>query len=201
MLPPHRSLRALFWSNEMKSKGRTTQIDARSRRDAGFSLIELLIVVAIILIIAAIAVPNLLRSRQSANQAAAVANIRTISTASVSYWVTYSNGYPPSLPSLGGTAVTSNCNLAVLVDPILTTAPFIKTGFQFAYAGQQGNVPIVTPGCTLAGFNGYVVSATPTNLGVTGLLSYCSCEPGVIHYDPQGQTAATEAACNLLPTL
>jgi len=82
----------------------------------GFSLIELLIVVAIILIIAAIAIPNLLRSKMAANQASAVANLRTMTTASVSYWVTYSNGYPPSLATLGGTGTTATCDAAILVD-------------------------------------------------------------------------------------
>jgi prepilin-type N-terminal cleavage/methylation domain-containing protein len=184
----------------MSFTDRTAQIDG-SRRDRGFSLIELLIVVAIILIIAAIAIPNLLRSRQSANQASAVANIRTISTASVSYWVSYSNGYPPSLATLGGSGNTATCDAALLVDSVITAPPYQKTGFQFAYAGQAGPVPNPPTGCANPGFNGYLATATPINLGVTGLLSYCSCEPGIIHYDPQGQTPADETSCNSLPTL
>jgi type IV pilus assembly protein PilA len=175
----------------------------RARRMAhnGFSLIELLIVVAIILIIAAIAIPNLLRSRQSANQASAVANLRTISTASVSYWVTYSNGYPPSLASLGGpSSAAATCNQAILVDEVLTTAPSQKSGYQYAFVGQQGNVALPPAGC-VPGFLGYLATATPITMGVTGNISYCSSEPGIIHNDTTGATPPDEATCNALPTL
>lgn len=172
----------------------------RGACETGFSLIELLIVVAIILIIAAIAIPNLLRSRQAANQAAAVANVRTITTAAVSYWVTYSNGYPPSLAALGGTIVPATCKQAILIDEVIATAPGQENGYQYAYAGEQGNVANPPPGCT-PGFNGYVVSAVPLVLGTTGLISYCSTEPGIIHYDAAGGTIANGPACATLPTL
>ena len=75
-------------------------------------MIEILIVVAIILIIAAIAIPNLLRARMAANQAAAVSDIRTITSAAIVYSSTYSNGLPPSLAAMGGVGV-ANCNGAI----------------------------------------------------------------------------------------
>lgn len=166
----------------------------------GFSLIELLIVVAIILIIAAIAIPNLLRSRQSANQASAVANLRTVSTAAVSYWVTYGNGYPADLPTLGGLGPGATCNAAVLIDESIATAPNQKSGYQYALNGDQGNVTNPPPACA-PGFVGYLATAVPLVLGTTGNISYCSSEPGIIHYDTSGVVAATSAVCDALPTL
>ena len=71
------------------------------KREKGFSLIELLIVVAIILIIAAIAIPNLLRSRMAANEASAVGSIRTMNTAAITFSSIYGDGFPPSLATIG----------------------------------------------------------------------------------------------------
>jgi prepilin-type N-terminal cleavage/methylation domain-containing protein len=173
----------------------------RSPNHRGFSLIELLIVVAIILIIAAIAIPSMLKSKMDANQAAAVANLRTISTASVSYWVTYSNGYPPSIGALGGSnGNPATCNLAILIDEVIASAPNQKSGYQFAYAGDQGNVASVPPGCT-PGYVGYLATATPLSIGLTGNNSYCTDEPGVLHYDTTGAAAASAATCDALPVI
>jgi type IV pilus assembly protein PilA len=171
------------------------------RTSSGFSLIELLIVVAIILIIAAIAIPNLLRSRMSANQASAVANLRTVSTAAVSYWVTYSNGYPPSLAALGGVGAVATCDAAILVDETVTSPPYQKSGYQFAYAGDQGNVALVPPSCSNPGFIGYLATATPITNHVSGNISYCSSEPGIIHFDTTGVVAPDAPTCSNLPTL
>ena len=165
----------------------------------GFSLIELLIVVAIILIIAAIAIPNLLRARIAANQAAAVATVRIIATASVNYSTAYNNGYAPSLTALGG-AGAPNCNNAVLIDPLLGAAPNDKSGFQFGYSGTGGNVSNPPGGCT-PGFVGYLLTASPIVTNITGSLSYCSTEQGIIYYNTTGLIAASVAACTALPNL
>src|SRR6267154_5669602 len=87
----------------------------------GFSLIELLIVVAIILIIAAIAIPNLLRSRIAANEASATATLRTLNTSEVTYASTYNSGFTDNLNKLGtpGSANQPSANYADLVDPVL----------------------------------------------------------------------------------
>jgi type IV pilus assembly protein PilA len=166
----------------------------------GFSLIELLIVVAIILIIAAIAIPNLLRARMAANQASGVANIRTITSAAIVYSSTYQNGLPPTLTALGGIGV-ANCNGAILLDDTLTTPPFHKSGYAYDY--QPQGAPIANPpaSCGAPGFNEFLTTAVPVALGNTGQTSYCSDEPGVIRFDPLGAKAASLAACQALPPL
>jgi prepilin-type N-terminal cleavage/methylation domain-containing protein len=166
----------------------------------GFSLIELLIVIAIILIIAAIAIPNLIQARISANEAAAASSIRTITTAAVVYSTTYLNGYPPAITTLGPPAGgQATCDNADLIDPILSAAPFQKSGYTYTYAGS-GPVP-VAGGCAAPGFNAYLVTAVPMIAGFTGNQSFCSDEPGVIHYNTNGTAIASSGACVALPTL
>jgi len=93
------------------------------RKQKGFSLIELLIVVSIILIIAAIAIPNLLRARMAANESSAVASIRTINTAEVTYNTAYPTvGYAPALVNLGGAlgvACVPSSTTGCIVDAVL----------------------------------------------------------------------------------
>jgi type IV pilus assembly protein PilA len=175
---------------------RNKRVKAEER---GFSLIELLIVVAIILIIAAIAIPNLLKSRMAANEAAAAENLRTITTASVIYNSTYGNGFPPSLPTLGAIAGSpATCDAADLIDPILTAVPSQKSGYSFIYTGQNGTIPNKPITCGMAGYNGYLAAAVPIAVGITGQRSFCSDTPGVIHFDTTGNAIPTPAACDAL---
>jgi type IV pilus assembly protein PilA len=169
---------------------------------SGFTLIELLIVVAIILIIAAIAIPNLLRSRMAANEAAAIENLRAITTASVVYNATWSNGYPPALTALGGVSgAAATCDQAILLDSLLANSPSQASGYVFSYAGQDGNFTNSPSNCGAPGFNGYFVTGVPIVTGTTGQRSFCSDTPGVIHFDPGGSAIASVASCDALPTL
>ncbi|MGA8304773.1 MAG: prepilin-type N-terminal cleavage/methylation domain-containing protein [Candidatus Acidiferrales bacterium] len=166
----------------------------------GFSLIELLIVVAIILIIAAIAIPNLLRARMAANQASAVSNIRTITSAAIVYSSTYDNALPPSITVLGGVA-PANCDGAILLDEVLTTPPSHKSGYIYDYQPQGAPITNQPPSCSSPGFNEYLATAVPIVIGTTGESSYCSDEPGVIRIDPSGAKAGSLAACQALTPL
>lgn len=173
--------------------------DASSR---GFSLIELLIVVAIILVIVAIAVPNYLRARMSANEAAAASYVRTITTASVVYSSTYDNGFPPSLAVLGPPAGGGNnatCDTANLIDEVVAAGQ--KSGYGYAMSGVGAPQGTTGPTCSNPGYNNYLVTAVPLSPGYTGQRSFCSDEPASLHYDITGKAASTTTACESLPAL
>jgi type IV pilus assembly protein PilA len=144
------------------------------RMQRGFSLIELLIVVAIILIIAAIAIPSLLGARIQANEASAVATLRTLNTAQQNYQIAYGT-YADNLAKLGGNPMAPSPANAGLVDWILgcPNQPCPKSGFQFSIVNPVG-APIVTA---------YDLIATPVDTS-TGRRSFCSDQLSVIMFDP-----------------
>ncbi len=165
------------------------------KKQKGFSLIELLIVVAIILIIAAIAIPNLLRSRMAANEASAVGSVRTMNTAAITFSSTYGDGFPPNITSIGTTGTVVSCQNAELIDSVLTTGQ--KSGYNFALiAGTvvvvAANVPA---GCTAGYTDGYVVTATPVTVGTTGQRAFCSDATGVIRFSPTGAATTASPLC------
>lgn len=177
------------------------------KNQKGFSLIELLIVVAIILIIAAIAIPNLLRSKMAANEASAVGSIRTIVTAAITYNATYGNQFPPTLAALGPAAAVG-CNNAGLLDPLLSgTVPASatpqKSGYTFQYKPTGAATNPVPASCGAAGSAGFVIAAKPITQGTTGNRDFCADETGVLYDDPTGAAGweTTEAGCEALSPL
>jgi prepilin-type N-terminal cleavage/methylation domain-containing protein len=162
------------------------------RRQRGFSLIELLIVVAIILIIAAIAIPNLQRAKMTANEAAAVQSMRSIFTSEAAYLAQGWNnptavGFTAALPDLGSSAgcnppsATSACQLDDIIANATTPAKG-KSGYYFTYKPSSN-------GTTNTGFT---LNGDPVQRGATGSRSFFTDQSGIIRANAAQPAAVTD---------
>ena len=154
------------------------------KQQKGFSLIELLIVVAIILIIAAIAIPNLLRSRMSANEASAVGSLRSINTAEITFSTTYPDVGFGTLANLGGPAAScagatfASSSQACMIDDVLATTA-VKSGYNFTTTVGAG-----------APATSYTSLALPSVNGQSGQRAFCSDQSGVIYFNEGGASCS-----------
>ena len=152
------------------------------KRQKGFTLLELLIVLAIILVIASITIPSLIHMKINANETSAVAAIRAIQAAQTSYQATYTaQGYAGSLAALGGSdsCAPSPAN-ACLIDEVLTTGT--KAGYNFAVACANS----VNGGNTT-----YVASGAPAAYNHTGARRFCATEKSLIRWDANTEGSTT----------
>jgi type II secretory pathway pseudopilin PulG len=153
-------------------------------------------VIPFVLIIAAIAIPNLLRARIAANESSAVQSLWAIHTASVEYAATYGNGFAPDLATLDGAGTGApSCDRARLINGILGSGE--RAGYTFTYTLRRGDVSEQTlspraaaNGCSTPGASRFTLNADPVTPGTTGQRSFYIDQTGVVRWNGNGPAAA-----------
>ena len=163
---------------------------SRTKSPRGFTLTELLVIVAVVVLLAAIVLPNLLRSRLAANEAAAIASLNIINHAEASYQVSYpANGYAETLAALGPPGPDEVCQSPTATHACLIGASLAqanspehpKNGYWVSLRASSHNAGGVV--------SSYVVWAAPELHNKTGVRAFCSLEDGVIRFNvPMGNT-------------
>lgn len=186
------------------ANGNRTWDANRFYQTAGFSLIELLIVIAIVVVIVAIAIPNLMRSKVAANEASAIGSLRNIMSAEAAYKAMYGVGYSNDLASIGGTATAdadASCSAAELLDAGLAKGVIgnktRKSGYLFTFTpGKEAFKPdqAVTSGCEVGKADGYAVQADPLD-SQAGKRHFCADASGVIRFDTNREIDVTAPTC------
>ncbi len=167
------------------------------RKQSGFSLIELLIVIAIILVIAAIAIPNLLRARMAANESSAAASIRSITIAETAYFTAFPTiGFAVQIQDLGRTApcTPTPIHACLLDDNLANAVP--------GSPGHSGYVFLATGINSGSAINGtYVAGGVPIVASSTGTRDFCANADAVLRSNPSmgGPPVTTVAACQAYP--
>jgi type IV pilus assembly protein PilA len=156
-------------------------------------------VIPFVMIVAAIAIPNLLRARIAANESASNGSLRIINAGAEAYAAAYGNGFPSSLEVLGGAPGERTCNHAALIDPILASGR--KSGYIYTYVPHfpdGATAPVISPkaaanGCTSGGASGYTVTADPIQPGPFGTRSFFTDQTGVIRFSNNGGSATADS--------
>lgn len=168
-----------------KNRSHRSEFIVMKRAQKGFSLIELLIVVAIILIIAAIAIPNLLRARMQANEASAAASLHALNTAEISYSSAFpAIGFSASLANLGDGGVSpcpGSATASCYIDPNLASGT--KSGYIFSYTQDASSTPSLH----------YSVNVDPLSRGISGQRSFYSSDTNVTRYNTTGVAGSSDA--------